>query len=59
MMRQLWHVLFGHMWKLDYTLPVKFFVQYDIGFNRDTFMETHYSRCHCGLMRQGWSEFVR
>ena len=58
MIRQLWHVLFDHPWRFDYTLPVKFYRQFDIAMNEDIIMETHYSRCRCGLIRQGWSAYT-
>ena len=59
MIRQLWHVLFGHLWELDEDLPVIYTGPYfDIVMNVDVVVENHYSRCHCGLMKFGWSAYT-
>ena len=58
MIRQLWHVLFGHPWEFDEDLPIKFFTEFDIYLNKDVFMKSYYSRCHCGLRRFAYAAYI-
>ena len=57
-MRRLWHTLFGHLWELVSALPMTQRTYFDMYECADINMETHYSKCHCGMMRHGYSAWL-
>ena len=55
MKRRLWHTLFGHLWELVPDLPMTQHSRFDIDLCKVINMETHYSKCPCGMMLHGYS----
>lgn len=52
MFKQLWHVLFGHPWRLDTDLPNIYRTRFRITRNTNMTIWVRYNRCRCGLLRQ-------
>lgn len=59
MMRQLWHVLFGHLPTFAPGLPVEVASQYLIFHRADADVAWWYWSCPCGLMGRHYAAWFR